>query len=235
MALLLFHYSSISASAIFFTVAMPATPISMSTADNNLPLGLKKLLNMRLAADSLLTSTELELELASLHQGPVFNKVLISLQETLAFSLCWKEKSTSKLTLEELARGLFVQAWCLSRIGEYDGTTPEDLPSKLKEALTIYEQASNLLNSPTPPNLNEVPSITRRSIHIPPLALPEMEGWCGEFLAEYARTQATLAFSSLLLQDEIIDEETLTDLLDIACRRNVQGKFFTYCFTITFK
>lgn len=206
---------------------MPATPISISsTNDNNLPLGLKKLLNLRLAGDSLLTSVELELELNSLHQGPVFNKVLQSLQETLAFSLCWKEQSTSKLTSAEIARGLFVQAWCLSRIGEYDGTTPEELPSKLKESLAIYEEASNLLNLPNLPNLNEVPSITRRSTHIPPLALSEQEGWVGEFLAEYARTQATLAFSSLLSENEMIHEDVLTELLDLACRRNVQGRSF---------
>lgn len=61
---------------------------------------------------------------------------------------------------------------------------------------------------------------------MPPLALSEQEGWVGEFLAEYARTQATLAFSSLLSENEMIHEDVLTELLDLACRRNVQGRSF---------
>lgn len=53
-----------------------------------------------------------------------------------------------------------------------------------------------------------------------------VEAWVGEMLTEWARTQTTLAFMKVLEEGEGgVEEDELADLLDLACRRNVQGMF----------
>lgn len=130
-----------------------------------------------------------------------------------------------KISSEEEARGTFVHAWAVGRAGEFDGTTQEALPLRLKASLALYEQAGTLLKLPLPPALDSAPSVTRPSQKTLALILPEQPAWVGEFLAEWARTQTTLAFSKLLIKDEVIEEEELADLLEMSCRRNVAGAF----------
>jgi hypothetical protein len=140
----------------------------------------------------------------------------------------WQTKASAKLSREEQARGEFCLAWALGRIGEYDGTQPIDLPNRLNEALERYQSAADLLDIPPPPQLDRVPSVTRPgdAKRQSGLDLPEVPAFAGEMLAEWARTQTTLAFSSLLENggQTVIDENKLADLLEMACRRNVQGK-----------
>lgn len=200
-------------------------PIPVRSASSSLPQALARLLHLRLEADSLLNSPLLESELAEGTRGPQGSLVCSKLDETIkaAAEFLAGKDSGRKLTSDEEARGTFVGAWALGRIGEYDGTTPEDLPTKLEAALDKYQAAANLLHIPPPPTLDAVPSVTRPQPNKPPLVLPEVRAWVGEMLAEWARTQTTLAFSRLLLYDGVIDEEKLADLLDLSCRRNVQG------------
>ena len=205
-------------------ISTPPILIARSSS-SSLPDALSRLLHLRLEADNLLNSALLESELAEGTRGPQGSLVCSKLAETIqaAAEFLAAKDTGRKLTSEEEARGTFVGAWALGRIGEYDGTTPEDLPAKLEAALKSYQAAADLLRIPPPPPLDAVPSVTRPQPNKPPLVLPEARAWVGEMLAEWARTQTTLAFARLLLYDVVIDEEKLADLLDLSCRRNVQG------------
>ena len=196
-----------------------------------LPSGLQTLVDKRTKADSSLHSPQLEQELLEGVQGPQVVKAKDALLEVIEYARGgdWKSKlGAHKLTKQEQARGEYCLAWALGRIGEYDGTKPIDLPLKLEESLEHYQIAADLLEIPPPPQLDRVPSVTRpgdskRS----GLELPEVPAWTGEMLSERARTQTTLAFSSLLTNggETVIEEDKLADLLEIACRLNVQGEF----------
>ncbi|KAL8279194.1 hypothetical protein RQP46_008450 [Phenoliferia psychrophenolica] len=174
----------------------------------------------------MLQSPQLEAELAEGTAGPYINAVKQQLVDIIALGQAWKTKSHGrKVTREEDARGRFVLAWAMGRCGEFDGTTPEELPGRITASLDCFAEAAALLDLPAPPPLDAVPSVTRPSEKTLPLVLGEQPSWVTEYLAEYARTQTTLAFSMLLLHDQVIEEAKLADLLDLACRRNVQALF----------
>ena len=205
---------------------MEPIAINAGTAPStSLPEPLRALLNLRLKAESALSAPALEQELAEGEAGPATAHVKQALETVLAKSEVWKSEATSKLSNDELARGEYIKGWSGARLAEFDGTAPHDMPNRLRDALGHYQQAATLLNLPEPPMLHEAPSVTRPKEGLAPLVLPEVSGWAGEMLAEWARTQTTLAFSSLLLSnDQVIDENSLAELLTIACRRNVQGE-----------
>lgn len=223
---------------------MSTNPIAINggvTERESLPPPLQRLVDLRTKADSALHSPALEHELVEGVQGPQVAIARDALKDVIESARDWKSKlgagagaGATKLTAQEQARGEFCLAWALGRIGEYDGTQPIDLPRRLEEALERYQSAANLLNIPPPPQLDRVPSVTRSGDpkRQSGLDLPEVPAWAGEMLAEFARTQTTLAFSSLLTNggETVVEEEKLADLLETACRRNVQGRssFFIY-------
>ncbi|GAA6042057.1 hypothetical protein JCM8097_004085 [Rhodosporidiobolus ruineniae] len=201
-----------------------------------LPPALAQLVQLRAHADSVLHSPQLAHELATGHGGPSAGQAREALQAVLEAAEGLKDKPASaaagggKLSAEHEARALFCQAWALSRIGEYDGSDPSSLAQRLNSALDLYARAASLLAVPPPPQLESLPSVTRPQDpkrQAASVDLPEVPGWAAEMLAEWARTQTTLAFSSLLGEEgnTVVDEEKLADLLDIACRRNVQALF----------
>lgn len=211
---------------------MSTNPIAISSgatqSTGQLPAPLHELVQLRIKADSALHSPNLEQELAEGVQGPQVAIAREALEDVIRLGRDWKSKAgATKLTREEQARGEFCLAWALGRIGEYDGTKPFDLPERLGEALARYQTAADLLDIPSAPLLDRVPSVTRPgdAKRQSGLDLPEVPAWTGEMLAEWARTQTTLAFSSLLTNggETLIEEDKLADLLEIACRRNVQG------------
>ncbi|GAA5893996.1 uncharacterized protein JCM6883_003691 [Sporobolomyces salmoneus] len=214
---------------------MSTNPIAISSASSGLPNStslpgpLLELVKLRTQADSSLHSPALEQELSEGIQGPQVAIARDALREVIELGREWESKVSGKLTREQQARGKFCLAWALGRIGEYDGTKPIDLPNRLNEALEHYQEAADLLDIPAPPLLDRVPSVTRPgdSKRQSGLDLPEVPAFAGEMLAEWARTQTTLAFSSLLTNggETVIDEDRLADLLEMACRRNVQALF----------
>lgn len=214
-------------------VAISATASSLSSS--SLPEPLRALIQARVAADSALQSPQLEAELAEGTAGPSITALKGQLLEIVAQAGSWKDKvGGRKISPDEDARGQFVLAWALGRVGEYDGTTPEELPAKLEDALAVYAAAGSLLQLPAPPALDQVPSVTRPNENrtrttSPLVVLDEQPAWVAEFLAEWARTQTTLAFSMLLRHEQVIEEARLADLLDLACRRNVQGTSTSCC------
>ncbi|SCZ88235.1 BZ3500_MvSof-1268-A1-R1_Chr2-1g04277 [Microbotryum saponariae] len=199
-----------------------AAPIAISQASHSstapLPEPLRALVNLRIKADSALNHPALEQELENGVLGPQSAIVLESLQATLECAATWRARlqdttgRTSKRSNEEEARGEFVEAWCRSRIGE---------------SLQGFSRAGELLGLPDPPTLDQVPSVTRPKQGVLPLELGTVPGWVGEMLAEWARTQTTLCFSSLLRPggNEVVEEDKLAEMLDMACRRNVQALF----------
>jgi len=213
---------------------MSTNPIAINNGGGGGPGGfpssLQQLVDTRTKADSALHSPKLEQELLEGVQGPQVAIARDALREVIEFATGdWKSKLGShKLTRQEEARGEFCLAWALGRIGEYDGTKPIDLPKRLEESLSHYQTACDLLEIPPPPQLDRVPSVTRPgdSKRQSGLDLPEVQSWVGLMMSERARTQTTLAFSSLLTNggETVIEEEKLADLLEIACRLNVQGE-----------
>lgn len=213
---------------------MSTNPIAINNGGGGGPGGfpssLQQLVDTRTKADSALHSPKLEQELLEGVQGPQVAIARDALREVIEFATGdWKSKlGPHKLTKQEEARGEFCLAWALGRIGEYDGTKPIDLPKRLEESLSHYQTACDLLEIPPPPQLDRVPSVTRPgdSKRQSGLDLPEVQSWVGLMMSERARTQTTLAFSSLLTNggETVIEEEKLADLLEIACRLNVQGE-----------
>ncbi|KAK4701949.1 hypothetical protein P7C70_g4275, partial [Phenoliferia sp. Uapishka_3] len=131
-------------------VAISASPFSLS--NSALPEPLKALIAARVGADSALQSPQLEAELADGTAGPSIQALKLQLIEIIALGNTWKTKVVGrKITPEEDARACFVQAWAMGRVGEYDGTTPEELPGKLENSLSLYAEAGRLLNLPPPP------------------------------------------------------------------------------------
>lgn len=206
-------------------------PLAISGAgsvDNTLPEPIKQLLLLKVQGDSLLASPALEAELRNGHHGHQSAAVRDALNRILESGHDWPPtlSGSKKLKPDEVGRGHYILGWALGRVGEYNGTKAEELPPVLERALHEYATAAQLLSLPQPPVLGSTPSVTRPK---PGQALDqgltaEQPGWVGEMLAEYARTQTTLAFSNLLLDDNPVDELVLADLLDLAARRNVQGE-----------
>ncbi|GAA6014973.1 hypothetical protein JCM11491_002378 [Sporobolomyces phaffii] len=208
---------------------MSTNPIAISGAASTTTGPLHELVQLRIKADSALHSPQLEQELAEGVHGPQVAAARDALGDVIALGRDWQSRTAGKLSREQQARGEFCLAWALGRIGEYDGTRPIDLPDRLGEALRHYQSAADLLDIPPPPELDRVPSVTRpgHPQRQAGLELRDVPAFAGEMLAEWARTQTTLAFSSLLTDGgaTVIDENKLADLLELACRRNVQALF----------
>ncbi|GAA6060476.1 hypothetical protein JCM10212_007107 [Sporobolomyces blumeae] len=213
----------------------PSQSVPLSTS---VPTAVHQVVQRRIHAESALHSPALEHELAEAIQGPHVAAARDALQDVISsaaeavpdFSTASTHAAaTKRIEPEHEARIEFCHAWALGRIGEYDGTEPRELPAKLDESLRRYQRAADLLQIPAPPHLDQVPSVTRPGDvkRQPGLELPEVPAWAGEMLAEWARTQTTLAFSTLLSHEgpAAIDQATLADQLEIACRRNVQALF----------
>ncbi|BGP25038.1 proteophosphoglycan ppg4 [Rhodotorula toruloides] len=212
---------------------MNSTPISISQQGaENLPPPLRQLVQLRRQADSLLHSPALRTELARGSAGPNADQVRVALEQVVKAGRGWKAKlAGGKCAAEDEAQGEYCLAWALGRIGEFDGTMPTALPAKLDEALAHYQRAADLLACiPPPPALDSIPSVTRpqdpkRQGGV--LDLPMVPAWAAEMLAEWAKTQTTLAFAGLIDEkgQTVVKEDALADLLDLACKRNVQALF----------
>ncbi|KAM0791597.1 hypothetical protein ACM66B_006040 [Microbotryomycetes sp. NB124-2] len=199
-----------------------ATKGTASLAAASLPEPLRQLLSLRIQADSALQHPALQQELEQGHHGPQAETVRQALDAIVERADTWKH---GKLVQEDEARGEYVVAWALGRIGEYDGTGAEALPHTMQASLDRFQRAANLLNVPPPPTLDNVPSVARPREGAAPLSLPPVPAWATEMLAEWARAQSTLAFSTILAEGKERVAPMLADLLDLACRRNVQALF----------
>lgn len=230
---------------------MDNQPIAISSALSSpstlhLPEKLRQLLTLRSQAESALQHPALDQEMKAGQPAQQAQAVLSALEAVItkaqqsvgqsaghpvssAAAAVGAVTSNTKMSTEDEARIHFIHAWALCRVGEYDGTPTEQLPAQLERSLQLFQQASDLLQLPDPPQLDNVPSVTRpKEGHSQALSLPEVAGWVADMLAEFARTQATLAFTTLLAhgyegQQAFAQSGRLAELLDIACRRNVQG------------
>lgn len=229
---------------------MDNQPIAISFASSSpsvlhLPEPLRQLLTLRSQAESALEHPALDQEMKSGQLGQQARAVISALEAVVTkaqqsaslgaghpastAAAVGAVTANTKMSTEDEARIRFIHAWALCRVGEYDGTPTEHLPVQLERSLELFQQAGDLLQLPKPPPLDNVPSVTRpREGNSQALSLPEVQIWVGEMLAEWARTQATLAFSTLLAhgikdQQAFAESGRLAELLDIACRRNVQG------------
>ncbi|KAK4047163.1 hypothetical protein OIV83_005615 [Microbotryomycetes sp. JL201] len=199
-----------------------ATKATASSTAASLPEPLRQLLQLRIQADSALQHPALQQEVCHGHHGPQAETVRQALAAIVDRADSWKH---GKLITEEQARGEYVVAWALGRIGEYDGTDAKALPQKMQASLDRFQRAASLLNVPAPPTLDNVPSVARPREGAAPLPLPPVPAWATEMLAEWARAQTTLAFSTILAEGKEGVAPKLADLLDLACRRNVQALF----------
>ncbi|GAA5820619.1 hypothetical protein JCM11251_003079 [Rhodosporidiobolus azoricus] len=214
-------------------------PIDVAPSSSALPPALQNLLTLRQRAESLLHSPSLAEELATGQGGENAARARDALAdvsraaEEVEGKVSSSEGSGGKFSTQDEARALFCHAWALSRIGEYNGSSPSSLRESLSSALDLFSRAASLLRIPSPPALDSVPSVTRphdpaRQSGAGAVELPEVPAWAGELLAEWARTEATKAFASLLGDDgevRSVQAEEMADLLDRACQRNVQALF----------
>ncbi|GAA5967800.1 hypothetical protein JCM11641_005768 [Rhodosporidiobolus odoratus] len=217
--------ASIHPIAISSSSSSSSLPPALSTS---LPSSLKLLLHLRTQANSALVSPTLAHELARGEAGPAGQQARKTLEAVLDAAGTWRTQAGAKVNAEHEARGEFCHAWALSRLGEVEQSGK--LSDRLEEALERYSKAAALLRLPEPPQLDSVPSVTRPQCstrQAGAVDLAEVPAWAGEMLAEYARAQTTLAYSRLLAEDGDLaaDEEKLAELLDLACRRNVQALF----------
>ncbi|GAA5999905.1 hypothetical protein JCM10207_005965 [Rhodosporidiobolus poonsookiae] len=203
---------------------------SSAPPSSSIPPALAALLATRTKADSTLQSPSLAQELGAGEGGPAVGAARDALAAVVqaADDFLDKVNAGGKCSAEHEARAEYCHAWAASRLGEYDGTPPQELPVRLRQALARYQRAGELLHLPPPPALESVPSVTRPQRQTAgAVDLPAVQAWAAEMLAEWARTETTLAFSSVLGEngETVVQEEELADLLDAACRRNVQALF----------
>ncbi|GAA6003630.1 uncharacterized protein JCM10292_000659 [Rhodotorula paludigena] len=220
------------ASTIPLSIGTASGASALSSAQH-LPAPLRELVQLRTQADAALHAPALRRELADGTAGPNAAQARDSLVAVVHAAEGWqaKCKSSGKVSAEDDARGEYCLAFALSRIGEFDGTSPADLPARLEDSLAHFQRAADLLALPQPPEIEAVPSVTRPqdpkrqggAVDLPPVS-----AWVAEMLAEWARAQTTLAFSSVMAQGDghaVVQEDRLASLLDLACRRNVQALF----------
>ncbi|TNY24834.1 Proteophosphoglycan ppg4 [Rhodotorula diobovata] len=197
------------------------------------PPSIQRLVHLRQQADAALNSPALRAELAQGHAGPNSQQAsdaLAALVDAAAALDAQANHQQRKYTRDEHACAHYCHAFALARIGEFDGTRPSALPSRLDDALSHFERAADLLSLPPPPALDSVPSVTRPNDpnrQTAAVDLAPVPAWAAQMLAEWARTQATRAFASCVGQQGqvVVREDELADLLDLACRRNVQALF----------
>lgn len=208
-----------------------STPIPIAPQSQPLPTPLIGILNLKIQAESILSSNELEQELIQGSFGPESNKVKEILSKLIQ-SCQDVHESPVKLDEEEIARVEFVDGWSRSRIGEYEsaGSDQSQLVSNLESALDHFNKSSKLIQLAEPPLLESVPSVTRPRVGLAPLQLKEVQSWVGEMISEWARTIATLAFAKVMEKGKDgVEEDELVRLLEMACRRNVQGERMNVC------
>ena len=183
-----------------------------------LPLELKQLIDRRIEAELALAARETAPEHGEESNGLV-DRVQKLLERLVEDSERWLSTS-GEAEKKVMARGRFVLAWSIGRLSEYDGKAEESL----RVSLSHYAKAGELLGIPPPPALDSVPSVSRpRGTEKSIIKLPVQDAFVGEILAEYSRIQATYAFAVLLDPAPASDEGELSDLIDLAARRNVQG------------
>lgn len=211
-------------------------PHSMSTIlpplSSPLPLQLKQLIDRRIEAETALSARETAprdvdaTESGGLGSdaggsGGLVDRVQELLERLTQDSERWLETS-GEAEKKVRARGRFVLAWSIGRLSEYDGKGEESL----RVSLSHYEKVGELLGIPIPPTLDSVPSVSRpRDTKKSGIKLEMQDAFVGEILAEWSRIQATFAFASLL--GPAGNEGELSDLIDLAARRNVQGQLST--------
>ncbi|GAA5833272.1 hypothetical protein JCM9279_001474 [Rhodotorula babjevae] len=207
-----------------------------------LPAPIHRLVLLRAQADAALNSPALRAELATGHAGPnslqardaldaVVNAAAPLLQgQGQPQPQHQHQQRQLKLSAEDEARAEYCLAFALARVGEFDGTPPSTLPHRLDDALSHFGRAADLLRLPPPPALDSVPSVTRPqdpNRQHAAVDLSPVPAWAAEMLAEWARAQTTRAFTSCVGDQgqTVVHEDELADLLDLACRRNVQALF----------
>lgn len=151
----------------------------------------------------------------------------------------------ARLSDEERARALFCLGWAKARLAQL--VQPDALPAQLELALDSLNQATRLVTwfPSEPPHLAATPSVTRptdpnrHQASLDRLAL--VPAWGAELVAELARAQTILALAKAMSIQEQRgsskvdggaaavagdeDDRQLADLIDLACRRNVQALF----------
>ena len=188
-----------------------------------LPLELKQLIDRRIEAESALAARETDADHVGGAGEALVDRAGDLLESLVRDSTEWLAKS-GESPRKILARGRFVLAWSIGRLSEYDGKGEESLRLSLEH----YEKTGELLHLPPPPALDSVPSVSRpRTSKDATVKLPMQDAFVGEILAEWSRIQATFAFAVLL--GPAGKEDVLSDLIDLAARRNVQGSFSHFC------
>ncbi|GAA5897915.1 hypothetical protein JCM8208_003191 [Rhodotorula glutinis] len=206
-----------------------------SSSQPPLPAPIHRLVLLREQADAALNSPALRAELATGHAGPNSLQardalVVVVDAATALLHGHHQQQQQRKFSPDDEARAEYCLAFALARVGEFDGTRPSALPDRLDDALSHFHRAADLLRLPPPPALDSVPSVTRPqdpNRQHAAVDLSPVPAWAAEMLAEWARTQTTRAFASCV-DDQgqtVVREEELADLLDLACRRNVQALF----------
>ncbi|BGP55576.1 hypothetical protein JCM8202v2_003181 [Rhodotorula sphaerocarpa] len=157
----------------------------------------------------------------------------------------------NRVTDDHRARALYILGWAIARRAQL--VAPDALPAELERALAHLERATALVPwfPAEPPALAATPSVTRPlepTRHQASVdALPMVPAWGAELVAEVARTHTVLALArAMAIQeqrrrvlaaaggsgkaggdhaDDREEERQLADMIDLACRRNVQALF----------
>jgi len=224
-------------------LSISASLAAGSSSNPPLPAPIQRLVLLRAQADAALNSPALRAELATGHVGPNSLQAREALLGVVKAAVPLLQHGQGppqpqqhhqqhhrplKFSAEDEARAEYCLAFALARVGEFDGTAPSALPHHLDDALAHFDRAADLLRLPPPPALDSVPSVTRPqdpNRQHAAVDLSPVPAWAAEMLAEWARTQTTRAFASCV-DDQgqtVVREDELADLLDLACRRNVQG------------
>ncbi|GAA5921697.1 hypothetical protein JCM3775_001771 [Rhodotorula graminis] len=217
-------------------LSISASLAAGSSSQPPLPAPIHRLVLLRQQADAALNTPALRSELATGHAGPnslQARDALVAVVDAatpLLFGDPHHNHQQRKFSPDDEARAEYCLAFALARVGEFDGTRPSALPDRLDDALSHFSRAADLLRLPPPPALDSVPSVTRPqdpNRQHAAVDLSPVPAWAAEMLAEWARTQTTRAFASCV-DDQghtVVRDDELADLLDLACRRNVQALF----------
>lgn len=175
---------------------------------------------------------ELEAELTSGELGgPAVRYSFRSLNEILVLARATPSEQASAEA--DQARELYLEAWALSRIGQFS-MSDESLglgERALDDSLALFARAATLLHLESPPLLTAAPSISRTRNKAKKLDLAPRDGWVCGLLVDYARAEATRSFAACLARSEEGEEgsetgeELLANMIELACRRNVQALF----------
>ncbi|GAA5868082.1 hypothetical protein JCM3774_001012 [Rhodotorula dairenensis] len=172
-----------------------------------------------------------------------------------AAQLCLDPASNYRLSDEHRARAAFCLGWATARraqLAQPTAAEAADLPHRIQLALEYLELATSLLPDWFPPHtlprLATTPSVTRPTDpnrhHASVDGWPLVPAWAAELVAELARTRTILAVAKAMsiqqqqqqhqsrgsdsttsASPDAEDERQLAELIDLACRSNVQALF----------